>query len=338
MENQNGDSKIEAVINIAESTLRSTVAITMQDKNRQTLSLGSGVIVGNGLVVTNLHVIFSASFGNVQIADESKKHEIDGVLAFDKANDIALLSVPSIQLKGLELNVNLPKVGDKIFAAGNPQGLSGTFSDGIVSSIRDWENNALIQITAPISPGSSGGPIVNKNAELVGIAVGGFSKGQNLNFAVPAKYINELLKSDRILKELVDLKEAKHSMPTTSNEEIETDLRDFVKIRNIRWSESDPMKRSLGNHLEELSILNKLSYPISNIKIFFIMYDKSGTPVDYNLLTILPSGAEYIMPGLAKTFIGKGDSFIDPLELKLNKKPGFKYEMRLLDFIIHYDL
>lgn len=321
-------------INVAEITLSATVAITMQDKNGQDLALGSGVIVGKGLIVTNLHVIAGSSFGYVQLPDSKTKHQIDGYLAIDKVNDLALLQVPTIESAPLTMQTELPKIGEKIYAAGNPHGLSGTFSDGIVSSHRDIDNKELIQITAPISPGSSGGPIVNSNAQIVGIAVGAMTNGQNLNFAIPSKYVSQLLDNKKELTTLNISK--KKTQQNVETKKVNTDLRDAVKIRNLVWSHdsrkaqgfNDPFFLQDPNFLEELSILNTLNYPISGIKLFFIIYDRKGVPVDYGGLEILPYGSGKILPKLAKTF--------NP-SLNLDKKIGYKCEVRILDFYIHTD-
>lgn len=323
-----------ATINTAELTLKSTVAITMQDKDRQTLALGSGTIIGTGMVITNMHVIAGASYGFVQLSNDAQKHAIEGYMATDKVNDLALLSVPTIQTNGLRLQVALPNVGDQIFAAGNPQGLAGTFSDGIVSSHRQFESKELIQISAPISPGSSGGPIVNANAELLGIAVGGFMDGQNLNFAIPSKYVAQLLNNKRELASLNVPKE-KHPGVRVASKKVQTDLREAVKVRNLTWFHDERIAQGFGdpfflqdpNTLNELSILNNLDYPISNIKLFFILYDRTATPVDYGGIEILPNGNETIMPRLAKTFTR--------IPLDLDKKIGYRCEVRLLDFKIH---
>jgi S1-C subfamily serine protease len=95
----------------------------------------------------------------------------------------------------IKISSNLPKIGDDIMVAGSPQGLEGTISKGIISSIRKFDpyDYELIQISAPISEGSSGGPVVNSSGELIGISVSGMKEGQNLNFAVPVKYISHLL-------------------------------------------------------------------------------------------------------------------------------------------------
>ncbi len=84
-------------------------------------------------------------------------------------------------------------IGEEVFAVGNPQGLEGTFSQGIVGSIRDLAGGSLVQITAPISPGSSGGPVLNGKAELVGVTFATYKGGQNLNFAIPSQYLKDLL-------------------------------------------------------------------------------------------------------------------------------------------------
>src|SRR5690606_26419168 len=85
------------------------------------------------------------------------------------------------------------QVGDRIYVMGNPMGLEGTFSDGLVSAKRTLVGVALIQISAPISPGSSGGPVLNARGQAVGVATLMMSEGQNLNIAVPARYAEGLL-------------------------------------------------------------------------------------------------------------------------------------------------
>ena len=81
---------------IAKKCMASTVSLVMEDNFKQPLSLGSGFIVDDGKVITNLHVIEDAKYGYVTISGESKKHKIEGYLAVDKTNDLALLSVPSL--------------------------------------------------------------------------------------------------------------------------------------------------------------------------------------------------------------------------------------------------
>ena len=84
-------------------------------------------------------------------------------------------------------------VGQKVIAIGSPQGLENTVSDGILSGVRDYKSIRYLQITAPISPGSSGGPVLNESGKMVGVATFQFEKGQNLNFAVDAGHLRPLM-------------------------------------------------------------------------------------------------------------------------------------------------
>jgi len=83
--------------------------------------------------------------------------------------------------------------GDEIYVIGNPEGLEGTFSKGVISGIRSIDGRSYFQITAPISPGSSGGPVLNASGEVIGVAVASWRTGQNLNFAIPVFYVRSLL-------------------------------------------------------------------------------------------------------------------------------------------------
>jgi hypothetical protein len=102
------------------------------------------------------------------------------------------------------------QVGDPVYAVGNPQGLEGTFSQGIISSIRDAGLDKLLQITAPISLGSSGGPVLNSKGEVIGVSVATFKAGQNLNFAIPSNYLKALLPNSGLAKPLTSAKSARN--------------------------------------------------------------------------------------------------------------------------------
>ena len=94
------------------------------------------------------------------------------------------------------------KIGETVYVAGNPKGLEGTFSDGIVSSKRGGYSNEHLQMTAPISPGSSGGPVLNRQGQVIGVSFMTLEGGQNLNFAIPSRYIGVLLARSGIVKPL----------------------------------------------------------------------------------------------------------------------------------------
>lgn len=171
------------------------VQVVIQDRRFRTIGGGSGFLVGSsGLIVTNYHVIEKAHAAHILFADKTKV-EVFAVAAFDEAADIAIIRIespPSIQ--PLELGVNgLPAVGAKVYAIGNPLGLANTLSDGLVSGQREFDGMTAIQTTAPISPGSSGGPLLDSDGRVVGVTTFLFKGGQNLNFAVPASHVARLL-------------------------------------------------------------------------------------------------------------------------------------------------
>lgn len=179
---------------IAKKVMPSVVLVTTEDDQGEALARGSGFVVAEGVIATNLHVIRSASKAFVKVVNSEIQLEVLGIVAENNEWDLVLLAVKDLTAPPLPLGESAAlQVGDDVYAVGNPHGLEGTFSAGIVSSIRRLEGDALLQITAPISPGSSGGPIVNKDAEVVGVAVASLMEGQNLNFAISSKQLNGLL-------------------------------------------------------------------------------------------------------------------------------------------------
>ena len=204
------DSKLTSE-DIATRTLKATVYLKMQ--NNKGNSIGSGFFVTRNVVATNYHVIKNATQGTARLVGKSKEYAISGVIGYDTVNDLALLKIggnrikrPSLRDFAYHTEGNLPsnvsvdplvigdsdsiEVGQVVYVAGNPRGWEGTFSSGIISSIR---GNKDIQITAPISPGSSGGPVLNDKGEVIGISRATFTKAQNLNFAVPSNKLKDLL-------------------------------------------------------------------------------------------------------------------------------------------------
>jgi len=173
----------------------STVIIFVYDDKGEFLKLGSGFFISrNGDVITNYHVLQGASSAEIKTADE-KTYPITYIVAGDEQNDIIRLSVniPSQYVYPLSLSKTIPEVGERIIVYGSPLGLENTVSDGIVSAIRDIPDyGRIIQITAPISPGSSGSPVLNMKGEVIGIATFQMVEGQNLNFAIPSERIASL--------------------------------------------------------------------------------------------------------------------------------------------------
>jgi hypothetical protein len=185
---------------IAKKAFASTVLVVIEDTHGQPVLLGSGFVLREHAIVTNMHVIDGASHGYAKQIDNNTKHKIEGILQADNSHDLAVLSVPSLSAPALPIGDSKKlEVGDTVYAVGNPRGLEGTFSQGIVSSIRNIDSQTILQITAPISPGSSGGPILNESGEVIGVAVATFKDGQNLNFAIPASYLSTTVLAEKPL-------------------------------------------------------------------------------------------------------------------------------------------
>lgn len=184
---------------IAKKALAATVHIGIVDANDHA-STGSGFFVRPNYIATNFHVIDGAVGGVAKRVGQEKMYAIKGFTAKDKAHDLAILQVSAHGVQPLPLgDSDDVEIGDTVYAAGNPGGLEGTFSDGLISAIRPEGNELihgkLLQMTAPISAGSSGGPVLNDRSEVIGLSVGFREGGQNLNYAIPVNYLKAIINS-----------------------------------------------------------------------------------------------------------------------------------------------
>lgn len=184
----------EALPELVRRIKPSAVAIETFNSRGEKLARGSGFFTAPDRVVTNRHVIEGAYRAEIHMAN-GNVYPVKGVLAVDGEGDIALLQVdvPAGVVAPLEVVRTTPQEGESVVVIGNPFGLEGSVSNGIVSAVRDIPNfGRIIQITAPISPGSSGSPVVNMRGQVIGIATLQVSEGQSLNFAIPSDRIVQL--------------------------------------------------------------------------------------------------------------------------------------------------
>ena len=170
----------------------SVVVVLTQDKEGRLSGQASGFFFNEeGDVITNYHVLEGASGAAVRTA-EGDLYPAKRVVAEDRDGDLVRLSVDlsGRTVRPLPLVRSMPEVGERIFVVGTPMGLEMTVSDGIVAAVRQIpEFGRIVQVTAPISVGSSGSPVVNMKGEVIGIATFFVLAGQNLNFAIPAERI-----------------------------------------------------------------------------------------------------------------------------------------------------
>lgn len=161
--------------------------------------IGTGFVVWqDGRIATNLHVIAGSKEAQITLNDGRSFEQVE-VLGIDQQRDLAVLRIPVTGLKPLPLGDSLAvKPGQHVVAIGHPLGMGNTVSDGLVSAVRNIDAKlTLLQISAPISPGSSGGPIFNEHGEVIGVATLFSMEGQNLNFGMPVMYLKPLLLAER---------------------------------------------------------------------------------------------------------------------------------------------
>jgi hypothetical protein len=319
---------------VVNKVFPSTVLIVVEDKNGQVQSLGSGFLVAPNIIATNYHVIENSYSGYVKLVNEDDLYEIDGVVGYNAKYDLALIKVSNNLGSPLTLKQSSVDIGQKIFAIGNPLGLEGTISDGIISGLRDFEGVSLLQISAPISPGNSGGPVVDANGKLVGVATSTFEEGQNLNFAVPVKYLKELIDNKSTLVSLSSLvKTSKLSTSIASN--------DYkgAEITKLLVSDSCYANNLYGCNIS-FSLKNNLRQKIGYVRTIYIVYDNDGEVLDADENSFLNNPALCIAPKMATRLTQDTGYYTAQYLFTKNLLTSFsqdllKYvEFRILDFQI----
>ncbi len=169
------------------------VLIFVSDSGKET-GLGSGFIISpDGKIVTNYHVIKDAQKALVKLTNGAF-FPVESVLVSDSVEDLAIIKVAGKNLPTLKIaDSDTVQVGERVVAIGSPLGLESTVSDGIVSALRKEETASWIQTTAPVSPGNSGGPLLQLDGTVVGVIIWGLKLGQNLNFAATSNEVSALL-------------------------------------------------------------------------------------------------------------------------------------------------
>lgn len=209
------------------------VLIKVYDEDGEDMGSGSGFFISEtGLIATNFHVIDYADSIDV-VTSDNKTYPVAYVAYFDVARDTAIIKIdapdkfPYVKIG----DSNKLELGQEVIAIGNPLGLQNTVSTGIVSSIRNNSYRTApgskdIQISAPISPGSSGGALFNMYGEVVGITYARELDGQNLNYAIPINEIKGVSTEGRY--NLVNLYESLHLIKYENGDTYEGDKVDGV--------------------------------------------------------------------------------------------------------------
>jgi len=179
----------EANLSISDIVRRNTRSVIVVKTAR---GIGSGFFINDqGFIVTNKHVLGDANGAQIKTSS-GHVYKINRIVATDDVGDLVIASTetPANEIFPVFLTSSIPDIGEKILVIGNPLGLEQTVSDGIISAVRSSQQTVkYIQISAPISKGNSGGPLLNMRGEVIGVATFQYTQGQNLNFCVAAERV-----------------------------------------------------------------------------------------------------------------------------------------------------
>ncbi len=188
--------------------------------------VGTGFILHeNGLIATNLHVIEGESNIRVRLYKDQAEYKATSIAAFDKSHDLALIRIearkklPTIRLG----DSSVVSAGDRVYAIGNPLGVFDySITDGLISAVRPLSDElTILQISAAISQGSSGGPLFNQFGEVIGVTTAIITQGQAINLAVPANYLRPLMRSQMTMTTDEFARQTKDSDPRTAEDNVE---------------------------------------------------------------------------------------------------------------------
>ena len=349
--------KVQATQDILPELVRrikpSAVAIETFDAKGEKLSRGSGFFIENDRIVTNRHVLEGAHRAEIH-SSNGTVFIVKGVLAVDAEGDLALLKidVPSPVIRPLPLDKTSPQEGESVVVIGNPLGLEGSVTNGIVSAVRDIPTfGRIIQITAAISAGSSGSPVVNMQGQVIGIATLQVTGGQSVNFAIPSERISQLqvASSTMSLSELVATsgrnKRAKavqffrDGLSFLSKDDCEKALPYFEKAVESdssyaeAWAQSGFCNEKLGRHAEALDASKKAvnlrpsaeSYFNIGLASFYLKQYKEAAEAYRAAIKLDPYNAAdaYYALGLVYRDWGKADDEIQAYKQAIKQRPDY---------------
>jgi len=330
----------------------SAVAIETFDSRGEKLSRGSGFFVDTDRIVTNRHVIEGAYRAEIH-SSTGAVFPVKGVLAVDAEGDLALLKidVPASQVRPLPLDKTSPQEGESVVVIGNPLGLEGSVTNGIVSAVRDIPTfGRIIQITAPISAGSSGSPVVNMQGQVIGIATLQITGGQSVNFAIPSERISQLQVATMMsLSDLVVAsgrnKRAKavqlfrDGLSFLSKDDCEKALPYFEKAVESdsnyaeAWAQTGFCNEKLGKHAEALEASKKAvvlrpsaeSYFNIGLANFYLKQYKEASEAYRQSIKLDPYNAAdaYYALGLVYRDWGKADDEIQAYKAAIRLRPDY---------------
>jgi hypothetical protein len=300
----------------------SLVTIIALDQNNQPLGQGSGFYIKPHLLATNLHVIRNAKSLRVADATTHKTQTVRGIQAVSVEQDLAVLQVEETGTP-LALATTPFETGDTVYALGNPIGMETALSSGIVSGLRKFGKTSMVQITVPISPGSSGGPVVNVHGEVIGIFTSYLVEGQNLNFAVDGRDLARLIasqtgKSAQTLSFLATLALSPENEHTSVLQTL------HITAPEIHWGHTpDRTQHSLNWHL---SVKNDGDRAVKNVDLLILIFDRKTKDMVHYVRRKLPITIPAKLAKRTPVDAGTLDFDTDEADSK------WTYEYRILGF------
>ncbi len=187
------DDKPRTAEQLAAAARKSVVRILAAGRTGKTEGVGTGFVVAEGLIATNMHVIGEARPITVQTAD-GKRYEATAVHATDRGADLAIIRIDAKELPLLELgDSDDVKQGREVVSLGHPRGLEYSVASGVVSARRDIDGRSMIELRMPVDPGNSGGPLLDLNGRVQGIVTLKSAVTENLGYAMPINALKPLL-------------------------------------------------------------------------------------------------------------------------------------------------
>ncbi len=285
---------------------QAVVKINCYDVSGKEYKTGSGVVFPyNNVIVTNYHVVADEGFTFEVLTDRGETIPIHSVIAYDEAKDLAILELAdTTDITPLVLgNSSKLKHGNKISTIGSPLGLINMVSEGIISGFIAENSSTYIQFTAPISNGSSGGALLNNKGELIGIVSSHFHDGNNMNVAIPAYEIDNVLSSGKANMNLIDFYSLReHSIPTYNVQEL------FEKKESLSGKKVTVGGETIDSRAEGAYIKDPESTDTNSRIYLDFSYSKRQET--------LPSGTSIYATGLFINTSGGAILYVDNFETK----------------------
>lgn len=283
--------------------------------------VGSGVVVrSDGVILTAYHVVKDATQVQIRFKNGEIYDKVN-LIGFDERRDVAALKIPATNLPAAVIETDDSKIGGKVFVISNPQSLSWSVADGLLSAVRmaDEIPSAgrgfkVLQFSAPVSPGSSGGLLTDEKGQAIGLIVSSLSSGQNLNFAIPFSSINGLASSTQTLMSFGkgnELELPQAVRPPSSAEVLSADPEQILRNAKIFWIYTNSeliSSKMMENALQKMPEFKKWKLVIVdskrdladiwiNVEHQLFTFDYSFTLTDRRTNVILASGKVTVWDG-----------------------------------------